>query len=278
MARLRAQCVRERRLMCGAPHLPIHSSFRSAVFDSACQLRVSIHLGLGAAECPRGRSAPSSLQSSLFHRAPHRSRAARTQYHMRSPPRARPRRAAGSARKPTETARGATTSRNRRPAARARPELPDGQHPRPARAPPGGGTVWRAPRARRTLLTVLNLFIARPRVRRSRPASRAQRPARTRTPPRVRPPDGSHRGPPPTRCGASCSPSPRGAWGRRAPEPGRGRRRRARTRPVALLRSPWSPPAARAGGSAGDVPGAGVIVVRGGGAPASRVKIDGRFL
>ena len=41
--------------MCGAPHLPIHSSFRSAVFDSACQLRVSIHLGLGAAECPRGR-------------------------------------------------------------------------------------------------------------------------------------------------------------------------------------------------------------------------------
>ena len=174
MARLRAQCVRERRLMCGAPHLPIHSSFRSAVFDSACQLRVSIHLGLGAAECPRGRSAPSSLQSSLFHRAPHRSRAARTQYHMRSPPRARPRRAAGSARTPTETARGATTSRNRRPAGAARarvPSSPDGQHPlpRPARAPPGGGTVWRAPRARRTLLTVLNLFIARPRVRRSRP-------------------------------------------------------------------------------------------------------------
>ena len=55
MARLRAQCVRERRSMCGAPHLRIHSSFRSAVFDSACQLRVSIHLGLGAAECPRGR-------------------------------------------------------------------------------------------------------------------------------------------------------------------------------------------------------------------------------
>ena len=233
MARLRAQCVRERRLMCGAPHLPIHSSFRSAVFDSACQLRVSIHLGLGAAECPRGRSAPSSLQSSLFHRAPHRSRAARTQYHMRSPPRARPRRAAGSARTPTETARGATTSRNRRPARATSSRAPDGQHPRPARAPPGGGTVWRAPRARRTLLTVLNLFIARPRVRRSRPGrppherrSRSSpqpvappRPAVPPRPPRHRPSPTAHRGPANT-CGAWCPPSPRGAWGRRAPERG----------------------------------------------------------
>jgi len=41
--------------MCGAPHLRIHSSFRSAVFDSACQLRVSILFRLRpAAECPWG--------------------------------------------------------------------------------------------------------------------------------------------------------------------------------------------------------------------------------
>ena len=66
--------------MCGAPHLPIHSSFRSAVFDSACQLRVSIHLGLGAAECPRGRISPRSLQSSLF--TAHRTDRARLEHNI----------------------------------------------------------------------------------------------------------------------------------------------------------------------------------------------------
>ena len=212
--------------MCGAPHLPIHSSFRSAVFDSACQLRVSIHLGLGAAECPRGRSAPSSLQSSLFHRAPHRSRAARTQYHMRSPPRARPRRAAGSARTPTETARGATTSRNRRPAARARvPSSPDGQPPAPTS---GAGAPGRRHRLARAAGTT-NAFNRFKLVHRPAPGSafapRAPAARERRTPPPGGPTeaptlsDGSPRGPANT-CGAWCPPSPRGAWGRRVPERG----------------------------------------------------------
>ena len=222
--------------MCGAPHLPIHSSFRSAVFDSACQLRVSIHLGLGAAECPRGRSAPRSLQSSLFHRAPHRSRAARTQYHMRSPPRARPRRAAGSARKPTETARGATTSRNRRPAARARPELPGRSTPAPTS---GAGAPGRRHRLARAAGTT-NAFNRFKLVHRPAPGSAfAPRAPAARTPvavqpaagrpaaaggppprpPRHRPSPTAHRGPANT-CGAWCPPSPRGAWGRRAPERG----------------------------------------------------------
>ena len=170
--------------MCGAPHLPIHSSFRSAVFDSACQLRVSIHLGLGAAECPRGRSAPRSLQSSLFHRAPHRSRAARTQYHMRSPPRARPRRAAGSARKPTETARGATTSRNRRPAARARPELPGRSTPAPTS---GAGAPGRRHRLARAAGTT-NAFNRFKLVHRPAPGSAfAPRAPAARTPVAVQP-------------------------------------------------------------------------------------------
>lgn len=112
---------------------------------------------------------------------------------------------------------------------------PDGQHPRPARAPPGGGTVWRAPRARRTLLTVLNLFIARPRVRRSRPASRAQRPARTRTPPRVRPPtrsDTAARRQHAVVRRARPAPVARGAAARRSPDA-------AGVAPRARARAPW---------------------------------------
>ena len=93
--------------------------------------------------------------------------------------------------------------------------------PRPARAPPGGGTVWRAPRARRTLLTVLNLFIARPRVRRSRPGrpphvnAARRRPA---VPPRHRPSPTAHRGAPPTPVvrGARLAPVARGAAARRS--------------------------------------------------------------
>ena len=170
---------------------------------------------------PAGADFTSLSPVQFVHRAPHRSRAARTQYHMRSPPRARPRRAAGSARTPTETARGATTSRNRRPARAPSSRAPDGQHPRPARAPPGGGTVWRAPRARRTLLTVLNLFIARPRVRRSRPGrpphvnAARRRPA---VPPRHRPSPTAHRGAPPTPVvrGARLAPVARGAAARRS--------------------------------------------------------------
>lgn len=40
--------------MCGAPHLRIHSSFRSAVFDSACQLRVSFLFRLRRCRVPAG--------------------------------------------------------------------------------------------------------------------------------------------------------------------------------------------------------------------------------
>ena len=110
---------------------------------------------------------------------------------------------------------------------------PDGQHPRPARAPPGGGTVWRAPRARRTLLTVLNLFIARPRVRRSRPG-RPPHERRSRSSPQpVAPPrpavrHPAHRGtdplrrltaapPTPVVRGARPAPVARGAAARRSP-------------------------------------------------------------
>jgi len=69
--------------MCGAPHLRIHSSFRSAVFDSACQLRVSILFRLRRCRVPPwGRcTCVSSLvpvrTSVLLSTAP--SRAARTQ-------------------------------------------------------------------------------------------------------------------------------------------------------------------------------------------------------
>ena len=70
--------------MCGAPHLRIHSSFRSAVFDSACQLRVSFLFRLRRCRVvlPSARAAGAVVHASrpgpvLLATAP--SRAARTQ-------------------------------------------------------------------------------------------------------------------------------------------------------------------------------------------------------
>ena len=280
MARLRAQCVRERRLMCGAPHLPIHSSFRSAVFDSACQLRVSIHLGLGAAECPRGRSAPRRLSSPVCS------------------PRTAPIARGSNTISYEEPASGAPSPR-RRERAKAHGNRSRGDHiaqppaccARASRAPgrstptSGAGAPGRRHRLARAAGTT-NAFNRFKLVHRPAPGS-AFAPREPGAAPRTNP----HAAPPP---GPTSDGSPRPAantlwcvvpaqppWRVGPPRAG------ARTRPAsrrARARAPRGPTPRgsrarrRARGSAGDVPGAGVIVVRGGGAPASRVKIDGRFL